>query len=628
VCSTPGVWPPQRAPMANQDPPPQQPRLLGSQLISSGDPDTFDRRKVTQISGRAIRGRPAPGQAGPGTDVYVTDGNYGRVTPQFGAFDPQMFQTPLTRTSDVVSKGIMTNTHTGETFEVFENAMPPPTTTKGAINPDQLKKTNPRLVWLNGGKDPNAPLVSKKEICQKMPGPDGGPNVWGDQLYAGERLSRQTEMASRDIFNNRSGIYATDISLSGERPAGMVGLQPYYRERPYVPPTNQLDNKGWIGPVAEQTMNAMDREKVMGRVETRKPDLTVYPHTGLPDAFVGVQAPEVVGVVNPKPTWRGASTTLYNGPTSNDMAGSAVYTAPTDQARPTQKSLMSEQFMSGPAMVSSSDAAYVVNDWVARQTQKGLMTEQFAQHNAYGASQMGGSTYSAPTDQARPTQKTMMTEQFAAHGAYGAAQVGGTTYTAPTDQARATQKAMMAEQFAAYGAYTAAQAGGSTYTAPTDQARATQKSMMAEQFAAHGAGTTDGDQLPFQGEVNGTRREYYSGRTVIGGIGGSMSSEGNYMGGGAVDSHQYRGTFPTNYVFPSKTPEGGGGDTSSRWIGYDDHDHKREFSSWAGLPNATQDTGVNLTLPRLIPLVNPSCKRPDDPGMTQLNVRPTYFREV
>lgn len=628
---------------------------IGPAIITSGDPETFERRNVRQT--RPILGDTYPAiGTGP---VYIptagsalvrsAEGKTHTATPLWSNYNPELFQTPLDRTENKVSLGVVSNPWTGEIFEAFENEMPPPTTNK-ALDPSVFKRTNPRLVWLNGGIDPNAPLPTKKEVCQDIPGADGGPNVWGDQLYEAERRKRMAEIVNRDVWMNRNGDYSVEPSLNGEKPAGYVGLQPAYRAIPYMPPTQLLDNKDWRGPVESHFTNETNRDLVQSAVFTRKPDLTTCPHTGLPENIDGVEAVQVVPVVVNKPTWRGETETLYSGPASASGHNQGGYVVTDTTPRPTLKELMDQTF---PQQQANSEGAggYVVLDTHVKPTMKELMAQSFPVANAAvgGAGEYVVLDYnvratlkelmdqSFPNGNAalpdaggwllldsmpRATLKELMGQLFPALNA-ARESTGGWVLQDPT--VRATLKELMDEQYPVTSAAVES-AGGWVLQDLTP--RPTLKGLMGEEFPVSAAAVqTAGGVVGFQGPLEGSKRMYYSDKTVALNI-SNTTGHGEYIGPGDVTSSQYRGTVATNYVIPSHTPENGGGDTSTTWIGESTRDTMREFAPYTPVADFAQQNGTHITVPRWRPQVNPSCKRPDDVDDQFLSVRPNYFWEA
>ena len=291
VAMAPGPSPPPQQQRMQQPPPPsgQQPMQLGCNITSSGEDQylhrfTYLNRFFNEQDG----------------EIHVQQPK-GMETKFYGQYTDQLFKTQADNSDNKVSTGVMVNPYTGEMFETFENAMPPPTKDKSLLA-ERFDVVNPKLVWAQGGINPHAPLPTKKEICKVLPGVDHGPNVWGDQLYADERRKRLTEIANRDIWNNRNGDYSTARGFAKEKPAGYTGLQPYYRPLPYLPPTQTLDNKGYV-PVSSYTLP--EASSVKSQVFITKADLTNAPVVLNAGPIDGVDSEYVVQDISLKPTWRG-----------------------------------------------------------------------------------------------------------------------------------------------------------------------------------------------------------------------------------------------------------------------------------------------------------------------------------
>jgi len=326
--------------------------------------------------------------------VFVTEpnrktkqGDNANLTPLFSHYDSDLYKTPLDRTENMISTGVMVNPWTGRMYETFEKQLPPPTTNKYAIDPDQLKRTNPQLVWLNGGIDPNAPPPSKREVCVDIPGPDGGPNVWGQQMYTEQVGRRIKEYVESQVFNNRNGDYSCEPGFPKEKPAGMVGVVNALRAIPYLPPTQRssIDINGYMGQadgVAGVTGMGQNPIEEHGLVETRKIDLTSTcgDRAFEPDGFSGQYAAPVVPIIDPKPTWRGRTDGWMTGPVTGNSTdpnmGGYVLLDPT--VRDTLKGLNEQQFPTMASMTPVQDTGgYVVSSVTVRDTLKGLNEQQF-----------------------------------------------------------------------------------------------------------------------------------------------------------------------------------------------------------------------------------------------------------
>jgi len=619
---------------------------LGCAITNSGDPTNWEHRKVRQ--NRRLLGESWMTQGdGP---IFIQQANgptQSKPTPKYDKYQKTLFETPYDRTDNKIATGVMMNPYTGELLETFEDALPPPTTNK-ALDPSVFQKTNPKLVWLNGGIDPNAPLRSKKEICQDLPAPDGGPNVWGDQLYQGRRNARVKEIVNRDVWNNRNGIFACEQSLNGERPAGYEGLQPMYRALPYLPPTQILDNKNWKGPMALQQGDNMNREMVTGKVTTRRVDLSECARLGLPNMANGNPAVMVVPVIDPKPTWRGTTDSLYFGPGSVDKGQQSGYVVVDTEVKPTLKELMQEQYPVQNAGVPEA-GGHVIQDLNVKPTLKELMQEQYPVQNA-GVPDAGG--HVIQDLDVKPTLKELMQEQYPVQNA-GVPNAGG--HVIQDLNIKPTLKELMQEQYPVQNAGVP-EAGG--HVIQDLDVKPTLKELMQEQYPVQNAGVPDagghviqdldvkptlkelmqeqyplqaasvpgtGDQLPFQGCLEGSRRMFYSDRPVTLAVGDTVGL-GEYVGPGDVTSHQFRGTVATDYVVPSHVPaDNGGSDASLRWVGASTRDTPSEFSPYTGVADFTQGDGTHMIVPRWRPLQKAPCARTDDLEDDFLSIRPNYF---
>lgn len=242
VVKDPELLPPPEAPYLNRSPGDIQ--GAGGTLTNNGE-DTLERRFLMQSS-------PFPGDSFAGYTnkgpIYIPATNYaaaGGITPCYGEYTPQLWETPYDEMQEKESLGIMVNPMSGETMELFQDGMPGPNRTKGLMT--TTGQANPNLTWKwGGGQDPNFPYQNKKEVALYMPGSDYGPNVWGDQLYADQRRDLQTNIVMRDVFNHRNGIFPCEQQFNKELPAGYWGYQPFARYIPYLPPTQELDIKDWL----------------------------------------------------------------------------------------------------------------------------------------------------------------------------------------------------------------------------------------------------------------------------------------------------------------------------------------------------------------------------------------------
>lgn len=168
--------------------------------------------------------------------------------PLGSKYTEEQYYQPILDSDRKISTGVMMNAYTGKLYETFEDDLPPPDTNK-EIPKEQLQQTNPRLIQMFGGLDPNRPLPTKRDVPEYIPGKDAGPNRWGDNLYSDRRRAELQERAQRTVFLNRDGDYPV-APLRDEVPAGYVGFQRAYQPVPYLPATNRNSTAAanWLGP--------------------------------------------------------------------------------------------------------------------------------------------------------------------------------------------------------------------------------------------------------------------------------------------------------------------------------------------------------------------------------------------
>lgn len=333
----------------------------------NADPQLLEHRWVAK--NRPLPGQSAAPQGQPGEPIYVNLATNGAKSGSFADFNQSMYEQPYDRMENMTSNGFFTNAYTGETYETFLLEPPGPTTDKYRIDPDSLKHTNPKLIYLNGGIDPNAMPISKQETELELPGPDGGPNVWGDQLYQDAIRLRIRQMVGAQIFNNRNGDTPVEREFARERPAGYVGYQPVYRATPYLPPRNELDLKGWVGPAAAQVAPVDDPLGQLGLVTTHRID-NGPGYTGNMVSDIGTMSgPEHM---NPSLQVRGQRETDWQGNPVLDY-GNYVVIDPT--VKETLKSLEEQTKPITGFDYQASTSGYVVIDPTVRATLKTLQEQ-------------------------------------------------------------------------------------------------------------------------------------------------------------------------------------------------------------------------------------------------------------
>jgi hypothetical protein len=317
----------------------------------------------------------------------------------YGNYTETLYSTPTLDAERRISTGVIINPWTGQMYETFEDDVPPPNTDR-SLMPDQFGRTNPKLVAMKGGRDPNRDYASKREPCQRLPGDDGGENVWGDALYADRRREDMQQRANRTVWHNRDGDYQEPAW--DKKSNGYVGWQRAYQNFPYLPQTQQLDLQQWVGPVTEQGVmpnRAMaiaaggdgdDPYRIVARVQYNGTDLSECTHNG------------------------GVETGITNFGEQLPFQGELL---------PTQKEgLMSQQFATHGADGQTQTGEKLQFQGKLLPTSKTLMQQQFATHGADGQTQTGeqlpfqGSIL--------PTLKTLMQKSFPTHGLDGQTQTG------------------------------------------------------------------------------------------------------------------------------------------------------------------------------------------------------------
>ena len=487
----------------------QPPILLGCNLMSNGEDQlahrmTYLNRFFDEDDGEIMIQQPKTMQ-----DKYV------------GSYSDQLFKTAIDNTDNKVSTGVMVNPYTGEMYETFENAMPPPNTDKW-IPSERFEIVNPKLLQMFGGLDPHAPLPKKKEICLKVPTADFGPNVWGDQLFEEDRRSRMLEIVNRDLWMNRDGDYAGSMAFAKEKPAGYVGVQQMYRALPYLPPVNVLDNKGYMPVSASQVPESA---MIKAEVAVRKPDLTTCPFQVAAGPINDQEAEYVVGQYTNRPTWRGGNDTYYAGtpylPNQGATAPQQTQNKPTlkefsEQAptitnaqtvvsetggnsfvvsstsnKPTLKEFMEQKFSAGPQQnqtLASGGAGFVVVQTQNKPTLKEFSEQRPDVTNTSNAvNQSGGAMYTVSQYANKPTLKEFMenTPDVLNAMSHNLA-TGGSLYTIQQYQNRPTLKEQM-EQRPDIGSQQnqTLVSGGAGHTVLQTQNKSTLKEFMENSFAAN-----------------------------------------------------------------------------------------------------------------------------------------------
>lgn len=538
------------------------------------------------------------------------------MTSRWQDYKPETYRTEPQFDSEYRrSSGVLVNTYTGKMYETFEEDLPPPNTDK-SIPREQFTKSNRRLVAMQGGNDMNAPRIKKKEICQNILDESYGPNVWGDQLYANRRRQEIQTRATRDLWNNRNGIYSVE-AYDDRQPVGYVGYVNTLRPRPYLPATQraEIDNRGYTGIDNSENKSSVPWGVIDTHVSTTKPvfDEQDSRQQG-PDASntnIGDYVNVYGGEVNLRGTNRsflgsehrdGALDATYASPAGENVQKSAI-----DSLRDTLKAVMDEfSFGSGNAAAPGTGGNVIV-DTDVKATQKGLMSGAFPVTSAVSdLTTAAGYTTIIDTD-VKATQKGLMSGAFPVTSAVSdlTTAAGYTTiidtdvkatqkglmsgafpvtsvvsdlttaagYTAIIDtNVKATQKGLMSGAFPVTSAISdLTTAAGYTTIIDTD-VKSTQKGLMSNAFPVRSAqSTATGATIEeFQGDLISKKWDWYSGITHEGAV-SNTSNSGGYIGTQLVGPDgspalpqldPTRGKTQVHWVNYSQVPESGGGTTN------------------------------------------------------------------
>lgn len=226
-------------------------------------------------------------------------------------FTQSLYATPTDSQQNLISAGVMTNPYTGESYECFENQLPPGNTDR-SLTRTQLQNIQPRLLHLQGSYNTHNPPPRKIEHDGSVFKPvsaRGGANPFGPQLYSKPISDRLTDIAIRSTYNNRNGDQVVEPAIARERPANFFGLQPRIRFNPYVVPTNELVGGTYTPPVETQGVDTRQREEFTGAMFSTKQRALMKNHPWLaegpsaPNAMMESQHidPQREGMIGPSP---------------------------------------------------------------------------------------------------------------------------------------------------------------------------------------------------------------------------------------------------------------------------------------------------------------------------------------
>jgi len=244
---------------------------------------------VSDLNCAQVLSNIVPGEQDLRAHRFVTDNRYNaeRIKPnifikpsenlQVEPYNPSLYQTPYDQTKNVISTGKLVNSYLGETFETFENQMPPPNCYKPLMK-KQLQHINPRLLHLSGGYNHWNPPPRKTEQCGSVFNPvsiRGGASPFGSNLYD-PLVTKQLKLyTSRDIYNNKNGDLCVEPSMYGDKPQGYFGLVPRVRYQPFLPATQELELKGRTNVPEDLNPDTRKREQYTGEFFARKANLLV-----------------------------------------------------------------------------------------------------------------------------------------------------------------------------------------------------------------------------------------------------------------------------------------------------------------------------------------------------------------
>lgn len=591
---------------------------IGCEVVSSGEDEQARQnlrlnadtgvRYPSQVAAKTTQGWRAVGRA-----------------PQYSEFTDDLFNTQsATHLHErKMMTGVFVNTNTGKMYKTYEEDIPPPNT-NASMEPSQLQRVNPKLVALQGGIDYNRPPRQKTEVQQNLPGVDHGPNMWGDQLYAGRRREREREIAAADVWGNKGGMYSTEPIMDG-RPTGYVGFQNMVRINPYAQPTQRgRTDVQYAGAVART--DDYQGDKVVPHTTIRKPDLTPCARQAMPGAVNGVESEWAIPLQEVPGTDRGVDRVHLNvGAFGGERGGHTV--AAVEELRPHLKEVAA---IAAPGSAGSDAGSYIhMQSDLPDSLKEALMAQSFMG--------MGGIV-----------PDVHINDNVAAHAARDRAD--------PQREAYATD----------------APTGGAASHAPSPHVRVYRLDLPDTMRAAVDGVTRQG--AVFAVEDNTTGRWAFAYETDLPATVRSVLearasglAHANYQGGegwmlpnfselaptlkDATAERHRAGQFSPGDLNPSSRPEGardtpatarGAADTGSRvlptQVPNDGHDASPFDGFCMTAARKPPREQLSVMMPARAPETNfrllprTTCRRDADPGVARrvaaLNTRPTYFTET
>ena len=157
-------------------------------------------------------------------------------------YNTDIFLTPFDRAQDMVATGSLINTYTGEVAACFEDALPPPDRIAGDTERER-KSSQLRLLAAEG----NVPSTTRRKKEQEDPlqAGDAGTIMPAASYRVGIDVQMErAERSERDLYFNRNELAPTEL-MQTRNPFGFDGYSNRLRIQPYMPTTQELDNKSW-----------------------------------------------------------------------------------------------------------------------------------------------------------------------------------------------------------------------------------------------------------------------------------------------------------------------------------------------------------------------------------------------
>lgn len=259
------------------------------------------------------------------------------------AYDERTWKTPFEVSQDVVSTGALINTYTGEVSEVYENCLPPPDREGG----DPVREWKNADLRLQAAQGFELRKLQKREIEEPLPAADSGPIMDNATFRQMQAVALESdERCARDKYFNRNDLVPTDPQMT-TNPMGFRGLHNMMRINPYIPATQELDNKNWAPNSAPIPTTARFLET---RIRLHRDALAGRP--GLVEIPPEVQE-AAKPVVRTSQTQRNAESAQRQGECAQGMAAPACASAES-----VARSLRGQGLMSGAATTRSSEPLY------------------------------------------------------------------------------------------------------------------------------------------------------------------------------------------------------------------------------------------------------------------------------